>query len=146
MQPEKSSLMQFVPWLLIVVGWVIVNYQNNLRETRKEARTMADNAKKSTIEISLQTVKFLTSKTVLDLELKSSLELLEIELERFPLFSTGSSLMVCFTTFAEAITGGDFESIERTIKRPDSAEVSAVFRTRNELLAEIERQFKVHYC
>lgn len=147
MQSEHSSIVQYVTWILIVVGWVIVNHQNNLRETRKEARAMADNAKKSAIDISLKTVSFLTSQSADGgVELKSSLELLEIELERFPLFSTGSTLMTCFTEFAEAGTGGDFESNVRTRKEPNSSEVSAVYQTRNSLLAEIERQFKVHFC
>ncbi len=107
---------------------------------------MADNAKMSTIELTTQSVKFLTSDVVSSLEIKSLLELLEIELERFPRFSDGSSLMKSFTTYADAVTGGDFESAGRTVKLPGSVEVSAVYRTRNELLAEIERQFKVHYC
>lgn len=107
---------------------------------------MTDNAKKSAIEISSLAIKYLTTEGTRGLELKSSLELLEIELERFPLFSIGASLMDSFTAFANAVTGGDFESKDRTIKSQDSIEVSAVFRTRNELLAEIERQFKTHYC
>ncbi len=107
---------------------------------------MTDNAKKSAIEISSLAVKYLTAEGTRGLELKSSLELLEIELERFPLFSRGASLMDSFTAFADAVTGGDFESKNRAMKSLDSVEVSAVFRTRNELLAEMERQFKVHYC
>jgi hypothetical protein len=143
---EEFSANQLVPWLLIVVGWMIVNYQNNVRETRKEARAMADAAKKTAIEVSSKAVDFFTSADASGLALKSSLELLEIELERFPLFSAGSKLLVCFTAFAEVITGDDFESRDRSVKEPTSPEINAVFRTRNELLAEIERQFKVHFC
>ncbi len=138
--------LQFVPWVLIVSGWALVNHQNNLRETRKEARSMADNAKKSAIEIATQSVKFLTIEGVSGLEIKSHLELLEIELERFPQFSNRSSLMKSFTAFADAVTGGDFEAANRSVKLPESTEVGAVFLTRNQLLAEIERQFKIHYC
>lgn len=143
---DSFSAIQLVQWVLIVVGWIIVNHQNNLRETRKEARAMADNAKKSTIEISSSAIKYLTTVDATGLELKSSLELLEIELERFPQFSIDSPLMNSFTSFAETITGGDFESKSRTVRTTDSPQINAVFRSRNELLAEIEQQFKQHYC
>ena len=66
--------MQFVPWVLIIVGWAIVNHQNNRRETRKEARSMADNAKRSTIELAALGVKFLTVEGISSLELKSYFE------------------------------------------------------------------------
>jgi hypothetical protein len=138
---------QAVTWLLIVIGWLLVNRQNNLRESRKEARSLADASKKMTSEIKLSAITYLTSKKdELAPDIKSSLELLEIELERFPEFSVGSRLMDKYSQFAESITGGDFESKTRTTKSLESKEVLYVNRSRNELLSEIEKQFKLHFC
>lgn len=36
-----------VPWLLVAVGWIVVNWQNNSREKRKEVRAKIDSIKKS---------------------------------------------------------------------------------------------------
>lgn len=137
---------QAMTWLLIVIGWLLVNRQNNLRESRKETRSMADAAKKLTIELKLNAVTYLTStKNELASEIKSSLELLEIELERFPDFSNGSRLMDKYNQFVESITCDDFESQTRTLKPLGSKELLFVNRSRNELLSEIEKQFKLQF-
>jgi hypothetical protein len=33
-----NAVAQVVTWLLVITGWVIINYQHNKRETRKEVR------------------------------------------------------------------------------------------------------------
>lgn len=144
---QDQPSLQIITWLLIIVGWGIVNHQNNIRETRKEARSMADEAKTSVVNTCTAAIAYFSdSNETGAAELKSSLELLEIELERFPLFKDGSTLMVKFLNFNQAIMGGDFESLTREIKGLDSAEVKSLRRSRNALLAEIERQFRIHFC
>jgi|APMI01.1.fsa_nt_gi hypothetical protein len=36
-----------VPWFLAALGWIVVNWQNNSREKRKEVRAKIDSIKKS---------------------------------------------------------------------------------------------------
>lgn len=146
MNDWAPSNFQVVSWVLIVIGWLIVNAQNNLRETRKEARAMSDNAKELAIDTASNAYQYMTTDSINSVELKSSLEVLEIELERFPDFGPGGRLIQRFNDFADAITGGDFETKDRTVKTANSREVNALFQTRNSLLAEIEFQFKQHYC
>lgn len=45
-------LTDFVPWALVIVGWLIINRQHNARETRKERRAAIDrlNAELDNIE------------------------------------------------------------------------------------------------
>ena len=108
---------------------------------------MSDLAKKQTIEISEKAMRYLTSsEDGLAHDIKSSLDALEIELDRFPLFSMNSPLMYQFVRFADAASGGDFESIARPIRTRSDKEVLNVLRNRNALLREIEKQFKAHYC
>lgn len=42
-----GAIGQFVTWLLVVVGWCIVNTQHNQRETRKEIRDRVEELRKS---------------------------------------------------------------------------------------------------
>jgi hypothetical protein len=39
---EPSAWGDVVTWLLVIVGWLVVNWQSNLRETRKEIRERID--------------------------------------------------------------------------------------------------------
>ena len=47
----EISWPNFVPWFLVAFGWVIVNWQNNSREKRKEVRSKVDAIKSSIDEI-----------------------------------------------------------------------------------------------
>lgn len=108
---------------------------------------MADLAKKLTMDIADKSVKYMTSVAPdLAYDIKSTMDALEIELDRFPHFFKQSPLMFRFNRFAEAVTGDDFESATRPMRTRQDKDVLTVSRTRNELLTEIERQFKVHYC
>jgi hypothetical protein len=143
-----QATLQGVTWVLIVLGWMVVNHQNNKRETRKEARSMSDLAKIATKKISSLSEKYLTTvqeDEQLSLEIKSELELLEVELERFPDFSKESPLMTKFSAFADSITGGEFEAKNRRADAQDADSVRKVRRSRTDLLSEIENQFSKHF-
>ena len=136
----------YLPLLLVVIGWLVVNSQHNRRETRKEGRALIDAAKKLVQEIAKNAVAYhCDGKDDVAFDIKASLEALEIELERTPHFFKVSPLMYKFVKFSEAVTGGQFESASRE-KLPVTAPlILDILRSRNVLLSELERQFKVHY-
>ena len=108
---------------------------------------MADNSKRLTLQVTELSIKyFCSNQEDLASNVKSEIEILEIELERFPLFKQGSTLMVKFIDLSETLTDGDFESQSRVVLSPHSPEIGAIRIARNALLGEIERQFSVHYC
>lgn len=132
--------------LLVVVGWAVVNQQHNKRESRKEARTLVDSTKKAVVELAKMAVAYqVQANADLAHDIKAGLEALEIELERTPHFAKWSPLMERYIAFADAATGGDFETTERKQRTLTAPEVAEVQRTRNALLAELERQFRGEY-
>lgn len=135
-----------LPVLIAVVGWILVNAQNNQRETRKEGRAAADNAKKLAMEASSLSIAYLKGSRDDPSAVKAAFELLELELGRFKHFNDGSTLMVRFVEFDNAATGGDFESVDQPVYSAASLQVRKVLTSRNLLISEIERQFKTLYC
>lgn len=46
-----GALGQIVTWILVIVGWVVVNRQHNQRETRKELRAQLDKVRDTVFKI-----------------------------------------------------------------------------------------------
>ena len=137
---------KYLPLLLVVAGWAVVNHQNNRRETRKEMRALLDSTKKATVEVArLAVAYYCDAEAEAAHEIKWSLQALEIELERLPGFDQRSRLLKKFVEFSEAATGGDFESADRPKRTRAAPEIASIQRTRNLLIAELELQFKKQY-
>jgi len=137
---------KWLPSLLVVIGWIIVNHQNNKRETRKECRSLIDDAKAAVIDVAAKAVLYHTeAKKELSVEILAAIDALEIECERLPNWVKGCPLMGCHAAFANAMTGGDFDSAEVEKKAANSPQVISIVRTRTEMLSELERIFRVHY-
>jgi hypothetical protein len=153
---DIALLTPFLSLLFVVIGWGVVNYQNNERERRKEIRALVDKAKAECIAIAATAVKYYRKIDPADPtknadganELKSSLQALEIELERMKNFRINggvSPLMNAYINFSESITNDIFESHSRTELKADADELKAIRRTRNHLIAELERQFRARF-
>jgi hypothetical protein len=136
---------EWVGWLLVVAGWWYVNRTNNQRETRKEARSAVDAAKKDVQAIAKLAVAYFTdANSVASDEIKNSLELLEVELERLEGYAS-SQVMNRMSDFHEACTGADFESANRQVHGLRSEVVQGILYRRNRLIAEIERHYLSTY-
>jgi ethanolamine utilization microcompartment shell protein EutL len=146
MEGQASSL-PYVALLVVVLGWFVSNAQANRREDRKEARASVDLSKKMILTIGDDALKYLCGgPNDIAVLIKSNLDALEVELSRMPHFRVrGAPLMGRLIDFQDAITGGDFETADRSAKSTTSAEVAQVLRTRNALLAETERQFRAFF-
>lgn len=146
---QISTAVQAIALILVFAGWIVTNRQNNKRETRKEGRSACDAAKKCALEISSIGRSYLcTRKNELAFEIKSELDLLEIELSRIPYFGVGhnSTLMKKYIDFSDSLTGYDFEQKDAPLLAPTDARVQSIIRKRNLLLHEVERQFKLQFC
>jgi len=143
-----SPFVQTLALFAVIVGWIVTNRQNNKRETRKEGRSACDSAKKYALEISAKGKKYLcTRDDELAFEVKSELDLLEIELSRIPYFAIGqnSTLLEKFILFSESITENDFEQKNAPHLRPTDERILNIIRQRNQLMHEVERQFKLQF-
>lgn len=140
-----SEVLRIAPLGLTVIGWYFVNKQANARETRKEHRSLVDNAKKDIIKIAEETADYLTDeKSNLNSSIKWSLDALEDELNRLSSFAT-SDHFISFINFADACTGDDFEQVDRLCVDKTSPRYMKVFVTRNNLIKALEQFYRNKY-
>mgnify|MGYP003586266291 FL=1 len=141
-----SDLLPWTAPAITLLGWYIVNGQNNARERRKEARSAADRCKTIAREVTQLGYNYWLGKGNVEAwQIKAQLEELEVEIARFPEGKGRSKLIDRHIDLVEAITGLDFESA--TMKPRESGHV--IYReiaiARQRLLAEIEQQFSQHF-
>lgn len=144
-----TPIVQALALVAVLIGWVVTNHQNNKREARKEGRSACDSGKKYALEIAAKGKKYLCNRdSEIAFEIKSELDLLEVELGRIPCFGVGSNstLMRKFINFSDAITGDDFEQKDVNNLLPTDDRIQAIVRHRNQLMQEIEKQFKLQFC
>lgn len=140
--PETAdAFLRFLPVILTVVGWYLVNRQNNLRENRKEFRALFDRLKVDLMEISKKSVDYkLGGAADLSEKIKWALQDLEVDLERIPDFKE-SDLMSAFVDFSDACMGEDFEVEGRRVLTVKSVEVQNVYLHRNRVVQLLETWF-----
>lgn len=140
---------ELLPWagpVITLIGWFIVNGQNNDRERRKEARSAADRCKTLAREVSQLGYNYWLGKgDVAPWQIKAQLEELEVEITRFPESKGRSKLIDRHIDLVEAITGLDFESATMKPRAASHAIYREMAIARQRLLAEIEQQFSQHF-
>lgn len=108
-----SSWSQVVPWMLVAIGWIIVNTQNNSRESRKEIRAKIDAIKKLLDEIEDLSVQHHTVSQ--DLLQCMKIKRIFVSVGREIRMVSGAGLDIndaarALTRFKQAVTIKNFES------------------------------------
>lgn len=141
-----EELARWLPPILVVIGWWVVNAGNTKRENRKEARALLDSAKITILECAKLGVEdMVAGASHHSYAIKAGLDNIEIEFERMPNWGKASPLMSRFIEFSEALTGGDFDAKQRQRRDLADPEIACVTLCRNRLLTEMERQFKAYF-
>ncbi|WCM91756.1 hypothetical protein M5C99_15375 [Acidovorax sp. NCPPB 2350] len=139
----------WLPVIFTLVGWFFVNHQNKRIADRKEAREAADRCKQLCRSAASEAISYLNSsrkeaKKSLQ-RVKEHLDELEVEVNRLPLYQGKSPLVHRLAIFNRFIM-----SIDEAREELDEMEIleleSKIRINRTNLLLEIEKQFKVHYC
>ena len=147
MAEQSGPWSAVLPWLapaVTVIGWAIVNWQNNRREERKEARALLDSAKKLAVELAAKAQDYMCQADrdeELEAEIKAGLDALEIELTRLPNYQSLRNLVSAVADFGDAATGADFESAARRARVRNEPEPQALVAARNTLLIRMEQVF-----
>jgi len=142
---QVSGWLQVIPWGLVIAGWWFVNCTTNFREIRKEARSAIDQAKKDVHAIAKVAIAYFSDPALKNSdEIKNSIELLEVELERLNGYRD-SNLAIRFGEFQDGCTGADFESAQRVAHGLTSAVVTGVQYSRNRLIHQLEIQYREQY-
>lgn len=143
----EGSVVSLLSLCAVVLGWIVVNHQNNKREDRKEFRALVDRSRDLAMSIASCALEFHSkADSSLTSKLKWDLDALEIYLMQLPNFTVKDGPMLTrFAAFYDAVTGGDFEASKPQIKDQNSEEIRAVLRTRNKLVEEMECQFRAYF-
>lgn len=140
------NLLAWAPLMVTLVGWYIVNHQNNKREARKEGRAAADRCKDlATSVCELGTKYWLGQPDAEAWHIKAQLDQLDVEIDCFPLYGGQSPLCDAVIKLIDAITDGDFETLSLKPHQPTDPRIANIRVARNRTLREIERQFKAHF-
>lgn len=100
-----------VTWLLVVVGWLIVNWQNNRREERKEIRTALNQIYTDIENLQKKATKYHKSATR-NVKLETKIIVMERKLSEHLSYLRlrDSSFGPSYSLFIDAITLNNFES------------------------------------
>lgn len=143
---EWKDLLPWAAPVFTLIGWFLVNHQNNVREKRKEARAAADRCKTLAREVSQLGYNYWLGKPdVAPWQIKAHLEELEVEITRFPENKGRSQLIDRHIDVVEAITGLDFESSTMKPRPLGHSVYREMALSRQRLLSEIEQQFSKNF-
>jgi len=131
-----------VTWILVVLGWVIVNWQNNRREDRKEVRAALTKMYSDIAELEKAGILFHTSKSQ-DYNLASDILIMQGKLsERLSqLRIRGSSYSNELAFFTDSISLENFLDANFVRQSVSSPLVNSIRDTSKELESVLEVEF-----
>ena len=140
---------QVITWALVILGWLLVNHQNNLREKRKEVRSLLDKTQELLDSIEAQAIEYHTVQETNDLafrikralsqKIKYRLEVLH--LRSLDLGSCNSYLK----ELRRAITLKNFDSANYQKIDISDQIVKGIWLSKDRLSQELERCFSKKY-
>ena len=141
-----KEMLPWLPSLLTLAGWFLVNHQNNTRERRKDARSAADKCKALAREAAQLGIDYWGGGDQVAWKVKAALEELEVEIRRFPAHKGREQLTDALADFVDAVaTGDDFDTTHRAPKPPDGLVMRDLARTRQAFLHVVEAQFEKYF-
>ncbi|WP_125468859.1 hypothetical protein [Methylomagnum ishizawai] len=146
---NEFAWIQSIPWLLVVLGWYLVNRQNNSREKRKELRALLDQTQKLLDEIEIQAVEYHTVEATVQRAffLKRALGL-KLH-QKFEILSKRSlELRLCKKYHIElrkAITLSNFDSAKYEKKELSDQIIKDIWLAKDRLSHELETCFVKEY-
>lgn len=144
----QAAILPWLPPIVTLAGWAVLNGQNNRRELRKEERALVDGAKKLVTEVSKTALEYMCAadrNEGAEADIKLTLDQVEIELGRLPRYESEGVLVTAMAQFADAATGGDFESHTKTAATRGDPGPQRLVLARNELLSKLEDLFSERY-
>ena len=140
---------QIVPWVIVIAGWWLVNRQNNIREKRKEIRTIIDKVQSLLDEVESQAIQYHTNQESSDLafQLKRSLnQKLRNRLDILKLRSL--DVEKCYPLlkqFRQAVTLENFDTSNFKPQNISDDLIKNVWVAKDKLSHELEKSFASKY-
>lgn len=140
---------QIVTWVLVMAGWWLVNRQNNIRENRKEIRTLIDKIQLSLDEIESQAIQYHTNeqssemafqlKRSLNQKLRNKLDVLK--LRKLDIDKCHSSLK----QFRQAVTLENFDTSNFKPQHISDDLIKKIWLAKDKFSNELENCFAKKY-
>ncbi|MEY4977960.1 MAG: hypothetical protein RLZZ352_230 [Pseudomonadota bacterium] len=142
----KGDLLPWLPPIVTLLGWWVVNRQNNQRETRKEARSAADRCKVLAREVSQYGIEYWScSANVEPWKIRAAFEELEVEIERFQDKGMQKRLLDLQVELVEAVMGYNFDTAGFKPVAQDHPVFKEIPIARQRLLSSIERELALQF-
>ncbi len=131
----------------IIVGWLIINIQNNKRETRKETRSELNNIQTLITELTKESIIYHTEKRCTNLEetivSKASFLSRKIQLAVIPL---GSEHSIRINTYKDALMKNNFATSEHSPILEGSDDLLKTIRNEaQQLILELDNSYSEKY-
>jgi len=142
----KSDLLPWLPPIFTLLGWIIVNRQNNQRESRKEARSAADRCKVLAREVSQYGIEYWSGTAeVKPWKIGAAFEELEVEIGRFQNEGMRDRLLNLQVELVEAVMGHNFDTAGFKPVAEDHPVFKEIPIARQRLLSAIERELTLQF-
>ncbi len=131
-----------VTWALVVIGWLIVNWQNNRREERKELRAALSQIYEDIGTVQKKALKYHKSISR-DQKLETKIIIMQKKLSEHLSFLRlrNSSFVSEYSDFIDAITLENFESVAFVQQTQGSPILDNIIDTAIELESALELEF-----
>lgn len=140
---------QTVTWMLVIAGWWLVNRQNNIREKRKEIRTLIDKLQVYLDDVETLAIKYHTNQESSDLafELKRSLnQKLRSKLDILKLRTLDvNKCYPLLKQFRQAVTLNNFDTSSFKPQSMSDTIVTNIWLAKDKLSQELEKSFATKY-
>lgn len=142
----KVGLLPWLPSAFTLLGWNIVNRQNNKRETRKEERAAADRCKVLAREVAQHGIEYWSgSSEVKPWKIRAGFEELEVEIERFKSASMRGKLLNLQAELVDAVMGHNFDQVNFKPVAQDHPVFKEIPAARQRLLFAVERELALQF-
>lgn len=136
----------FAPIVLIVLGWYIINKQNDKRETRKELRSLVDKTQNDIDEVVTQAIRFHTDKY-------DGLEGMMVQTRLGRITTAATNLGEIFSTdlnsycvdFRQSITQYNFDKSEHRPLEQNDPIIRTIIDNGQSLSYELDSSFQKKY-
>jgi hypothetical protein len=131
-----------VTWALVIIGWLIVNWQNNRREERKEIRAALTKIFEDVSALQDEAITYHTSARR-NFNLETKIVMMESRLSEHLSYLRirSSSYTSEYSKFVDSITLDNFESSVFFRQAPSSIIVESIRDTSSELESALELEF-----
>lgn len=127
--------------LAVIIGWWIINYQNNKRETRKEVRSALNEIQKLIAELSAEAIGYHTEKRNRRLEevISSSAHMLSFKIQ-FAVKPIGTVHTEKINAYKDALMKDNFGGTQSPLSE-EHAVIRAIRHQGHELSLELEEAY-----